>query len=133
MNISAHLPSSMLPMSSRPRSFALPTVAILSMSYPVGAAAPEFSLCSRYATRISSSRLLPSLLALPSTPRPTVTPSFSISGMRAMPLDSFILDMGQWATPVPVSASAFNSSELKCMPWAYHTSLPTQPSDSIYA
>ena len=41
-----------------------------------------------------------------------------------------MLEMGQWATPVPVAASAFSSSSLKWMPWAYHTSGPVQPSQN---
>ena len=73
-------------------------------------------------------RLEPSFEAEPSTPRPTGTPSFSMSGMRAMPEASFMFDAGQWHTPVPVSARSFSSSSLKWMPCAYHTSGPTQPS-----
>ena len=65
--------------------------------------------------------------ALPSTASPTGTPSSSISGIRAMPEESFMLLMGQWATPVPVLASTRSSSSLKWMPWANHTSLPVQP------
>ena len=42
-----------------------------------------------------------------------------------------MLEMGQWATPVPVSARSRSSSSLKWMPWAYHTSLPSQPRDSM--
>ena len=41
-----------------------------------------------------------------------------------------MLEPGQWATPVPVSASRRISSSWKWMPWAYHTSGPTQPSRS---
>ena len=37
-------------------------------------------------------RLEPSFEAEPSTPRPTGTPSFSMSGMRAMPEASFMFD-----------------------------------------
>ena len=43
-----------------------------------------------------------------------------------------MLEMGQWATPVPVSARTRSSSSLKWMPWAYHTSGPTHPRDSMY-
>ena len=69
--------------------------------------------------------------AEPSTARPTGTPSASISGMRATPLESFMLLMGQWATPVPVWASRRSSSSLKWMPWANQTSLPIQPRRSM--
>ena len=44
-----------------------------------------------------------------------------------------MLDTGQWATPVPVWASSRSSWSLKWMPWAYHTSFPSQPQLSIYA
>ena len=71
------------------------------------------------------------MLALPSTASPTGTPSSSISGTRHTPEESFMLEMGQWATPVPVSARSFNSASLKWMPWAYHTSGPTQPRSSM--
>ena len=44
-----------------------------------------------------------------------------------------MLEMGQWATPVPVSARRRSSSPLKWMPWAYQTSGPIQPRDSMYS
>ena len=50
-----------------------------------------------------------------------------------MPEESFMLLMGQWATPVPVLASTRSSSSLKWMPWANHTSLPVQPKRSMYS
>ena len=37
----------------------------------------------------------------------------SISGIRAMPEDSFMFEMGQWQTPVPVCARSSSSSVLK--------------------
>ena len=74
-----------------------------------------------------------SLEALPSTARPTGTSSLSISGTRAMPEPRRMLDEGQWATPVWVRCSRASSSSLKWMPWAYHTSSPSQPSRSIRA
>ena len=43
-----------------------------------------------------------------------------------------MLEMGQWATPVPVSARRRRSSSSKWMPWANHTSGPTQLRDSMY-
>ena len=55
------------------------------------------------------------------------------SGIRAMPEASFILEIGQWQMPVRVFANKPSSSSLKWIPCAYHTSLPTQPSVSIYA
>ena len=73
------------------------------------------------------------MLAEPSTARPTGTPRRSISGMRATPEESFMLLMGQWATPVPVRASSRSSSSLKWMPWAYQTSLPVQPREAMYS
>ena len=73
------------------------------------------------------------MLAEPSTANPTGTPSASISGTRATPEASFMLLMGQWATPVPVRASSRSSSSLKWMPWAYHTSGPVHPRDAMYS
>ena len=73
------------------------------------------------------------MLAEPSTPRPTGIPSLSMSLTRATPEDSFMFDMGQCATPVPVCARTRSSSSLKWMPCANHTSGPTQPTDSMYA
>ena len=75
----------------------------------------------------------PSLLAEPSTASPTGTPSSSISGTRATPEESFMLEIGQWATPVPVRESSRSSSSLKWMPWAYHTSGPVHPRDAMYS
>ena len=39
--------------------------------------------------------------------------SASISGIRAMPEESFMLETGQWAMPVPVSARRRSSASLK--------------------
>ena len=97
----------------------------------MGASWDQVSRCSRYAARISWSRFDPSLEAEPSTASPTGTPSRSISGIRQTPLASFILDTGQWATPVPVSARRRSSSSLKWMPWANQTSSPSQPQEAI--
>ena len=118
-------------MSSRPSNRALPRVAIFSQSYPLGALSLEWRRWSRKAARSSSRRLDPSLLALPSTARPTGMSRESISGTRHTPEESFMLEMGQWATPAPVSARSCNSSSLKWMPWAYQTSGPTQPRSSM--
>ena len=103
-NISPAFPTAREPISFRPSILALPFVAIFSISYPLGAWLLEFRRCSRKATRNSSKRFDPSLLALPSTARPTGTSSFNISGILQIPEESFMLEIGQCATPVPVSA-----------------------------
>ena len=73
------------------------------------------------------------MLAEPSTASPRGTPSSSILGTSATPEDNFMLDIGQCATPVPVSASRFSSSSVKWIPWANHTSSPIHPRLSIYS
>mgnify|MGYP006869452733 FL=1 len=96
-NISPAFPTAREPISFRPSILALPFVAIFSISYPLGAWLLEFRRCSRKATRNSSKRFDPSLLALPSTARPTGTSSFNISGILQIPEESFMLEIGQCA------------------------------------
>ena len=101
---SAALPGSRLPTSSRPRQRAPPRVAIQSTSSAVSQR--DGSRPWRWASsawRASASMFELSLLAEPSTPRPTGTPASSISRTGAMPEPRRKLELGQWATPVPVS------------------------------
>ena len=85
---------------------------------------------SSMAWRASPSRCEPSLLAEPSTPRPTFTPAARYCRTGAMPEASRMLDEGQWATPVPVRASSGISAAFTHTACACHTSSPTQPSCS---
>jgi hypothetical protein len=45
---------------------------------------------------------------------------------------SLAFELGQWATPVPVSAKRRTSSPFRCTQWASQTSSPSQPSSSTY-
>jgi hypothetical protein len=69
-----------------------------------------------------------SLLAEPSTPRPTGAPASRSARTGAMPDPRRKFEDGQWATPVPVSPKSLTSSGVRCTQWASHTSLPSQPS-----
>ena len=71
--------------------------------------------------------------AAPSTPSPTGTPAACRSRVRQMPAPSRALDEGQWATPVPESASARIAGSSRWMPCASHTSGPSQPRESTYS
>ena len=68
-----------------------------------------------------------SLLAEPSTPRPTGAPASSSARTGASPEPRRKFDEGQWATPVRVSPKSATSSGERCTQWASHTSLPSQP------
>jgi len=57
-----------------------------------------------------SSRCDPSLLADPSTPRPTFTPAARYSFTGAIPEASRMFELGQCATPQPYWANVFTSS-----------------------
>ena len=77
---SAAFPGSSDPTSSRPRTAAEPRVAIRSASRAVSNRPPSIdgaaaSRASNIACRASAIRWLPSLLADPSTPRPSRTPA----------------------------------------------------------
>ncbi len=50
-----------------------------------------------------------------------------------MPEPSRALEVGQWATEVPVRASAAIESSVNQTEWASHTSGPSQPTDSMYS
>ena len=50
-----------------------------------------------------------------------------------MPAPSRAFELGQWATPVPVSPKRATSRSLRCTQWASHTSSPSQPSCSRYS
>ncbi len=71
-----------------------------------------------------------SLLALPSTPRPTGVPASRMARTGAMPLARRMLLLGQWATPVWVRAKSATSWPFRWTQWACQTSSPTQWSSS---
>ncbi len=126
---SAALPGSRLPTSSRPRQRAPPRVASQKTSSAVSQRSGSRPWrCASSAWRASASMFELSLLAEPSTPRPTGTPASSISRTGAMPEPSRKFEVGQWATPVPVSPKRRISSGDKWTQWASQTSLPSQPS-----
>ena len=56
------------------------------------------ALANRAAKRISVNISCRLLLAAPSVPKPTLMPVFNKLGIGAMPLPSFALELGQWAT-----------------------------------
>ena len=70
------------------------------------------------------------VLAEPSTPRPVRTPAARYPATGAIPEASRMLDEGQWATPVRVSANHSTPPEPGNTAWANHTSLPAQFTDS---
>src|SRR5881296_1658861 len=77
------------------------------------------------------SRLL--LLAAPSVPRPmTTAASFIAAYGIAWPVESFMFEMGQCATRVPVRASSSISGGSSQHPWAAMTSLARNPRPSRY-
>ena len=131
---SACLPGSREPIwSSQPSSRAPPIVASSSASRTASACGPPRARANSRACRASSISEQASLLAAPSTPRPTGTPAARRSAVRAMPAPSRALDDGQCATPVPVSASFLMAGSSKWMPWASQTSSPSQSSASMYS
>ena len=71
--------------------------------------------------------------AAPSTPRPTGAPARSRSRTGAMPAPSRALELGQCATPVPVSPKRATSASSRWTQCASHTSSPSQPSSSRYS
>ena len=65
------------------------------------------------------SHMLTELLEIPpSVPSPTTTPSRQNRSSGAAPPASFMLLTGQWATPVPVSASTAISASSSQTQWA---------------
>ncbi len=72
-----------------------------------------------------------SLLAEPSTPRPTFTPAAMYFLMGAMPEPSRMLEQGQCAAPQPALANFRISSSSTWIACANQTSSPSQPSVSI--
>src|SRR2546427_485537 len=77
------------------------------------------------------SRLL--LLAAPSVPRPmTTAASFIAAYGIAWPVESFMFEMGQCATRVPVRASSSISDGSSQHPWAAMTSFARNPRPSRY-
>ncbi len=85
------------------------------------------------ASRTSTSKLEPSLLAAPSTPSPIFTPASRYFFTGAIPEASRMFDDGQWQAPAPVLAKRRISSSSTWMACAYQTSSATQPSASMYA
>ena len=71
---------------------------------------PSFRRDSSIACRTSASRCEPSLLAEPSTPRPTFTPAARYSFTGAIPEARRMFEVGQCATPQPCLANVFTSS-----------------------
>ena len=55
------------------------------------------------------------------------------AGTGAMPAPSRALELGQCATPVPVSPKRRTSRSSRCTQWASQTSSPSQPSRSRYS
>jgi hypothetical protein len=130
---SAANPGARHPMSSRPSARAPPSVAISSASRADSAAASPPSRASRSACRASASIWLPSFDALPSTPRPTVTPASRIRRMGAIPDPSRMFEHGQCATAVPVRANSAIPGASSLTQCACQTSAPVQPSASAYS
>ena len=123
-------------MSRRPRTSAEPLVAIRKGCRPVRSSPPSMegaaaSLDSSIAWRASAMRWLLSLLADPSTPRPSRTPASRYLRTGAMPDARRMFDDGQWATPVPVAPSLAIRHRSMKTPWAYQTSGPTHPRSSM--
>ena len=87
---------------------------------------------SNLAWRASFNMWAASLLALPSTPKPTGTPASIIFRMGAMPLAKRILLQGQCAIPVRVAANSEMPSSSNLTQCACHTSSPNQPKSSAY-
>ena len=88
--------------------------------------------CSSIACRASASRCPASLLADPSTPRPTLTPASRICLTGAIPEPSRQFEQGQCATPVPVRAKRSISPASSFTQWACQTCSPVQPRSSAY-
>ena len=84
------------------------------------------------ACRASFTMCAASLLALPSTPKPTGTPASIILRMGAMPLAKRMLLQGQWAMPVRVAANREIPSSSNLTQCACQTSSPSQPKSSAY-
>src|SRR5918997_193110 len=131
--MSASFPTSSEPISvSRPRQRAPWVVASSSASLAVSAAGPPASRASCRASRISVPSSTASFEAAPSAPRPTGEPARTSRATGAMPAPSLAFELGQWATPVPVSPKRRTSSSLRCTQWASQTSSPSQPRSSRY-
>ena len=133
--MSARLPTSSEPTSaSNPSARAEPMVAMRSTSrHGSTVASPVASFWSSAAWRISSnmSRLL--FVMTESVPRPTVAPAARRSRIRATPLPSFMFEVGQWATPIPLAATSSTSVSVSWMQCAHATSGPSPISRSRYS
>ena len=100
---SACLPGSSDPMSSRRRTAAPPRVPSRSASRTVIASPPSRPRATSSACFTSRNRSLRSFDADPSTPSPTRTPASVRSRTGATPAPRRRFEVGQCATPVPVS------------------------------
>ena len=65
----------------------------------------------------------------PSVPRPTLTLERRRSGRRQIPDASLALDVGQWATCVPVSARALMSVSSRWTMWTRTVLGPRRPTE----
>ena len=74
-----------------------------------------------------------SLLAEPSTARPTATPAVMYFFTGAMPEARRMFELGQCATPQPARAKRAISASLTWTAWANQTSPATQPRRSIHS
>jgi hypothetical protein len=119
-----------MPKARAPPRFASSKASIAGRAF----GSPLANFCRSAAAFIVSnmSRLL--LLAAPSVPRPMTTPASFIARYGiAAPVDSFMLEMGQWATRTPARARTLISEGSSQHPWAAITSSPRNPRLSRYA
>ncbi len=99
-------------------------------SSPPGPPRPR---ATRSACLTSKKRSLRSFEAEPSTPRPTRAPASTNARTGATPAPSRRLEVGQWATPVPVSAKRRTSCSERWTQCAHQTSSASHPSSSRYS
>ena len=118
-----------------PSARAPPRVAIRSTSGAVSAVACRWcTFCSRAAVFIVPSMSWLSLLAGPSSPSPTVTPSRSSRGTGATPEARIMLDTGLCATATSCprsSATSVSSSQTQCAATTWASSRPARAAYSI--
>ena len=100
---------------------------------PSSDSGPPRARANSRARRTSSTRDDDSLLAAPSTPRPTGTPALRRSLSRHTPAPSRALEEGQCATPVPLEASAAMPASSKWIPCANQTSSASQPREARWS
>src|SRR5690606_18248474 len=98
-----------------------PVPAIARAGRALNTSGPCCTRWSSIACRASPSMCPPSLLAEPSTPRPTRTPCARYARIGATPEPRRMLLFGQCATPVSVSANSLTSSSFTKTECACHT------------